>query len=97
MTHRMRQRRGAFLKPQDITPQRLATIRGLNALALARGQTLAQMALTWVLRHEGMSSVLIGASRETQITDAVKAASAAALSADELHTIERLLNTPNPA
>jgi L-glyceraldehyde 3-phosphate reductase len=93
----MRQRRGTFLKPQDITPQRLATIRGLNALALARGQTLAQMALTWVLRHEGMSSVLIGASRKTQITDAVKAASAAALSADELQAIEQLLNTPNPA
>jgi len=89
--------RGLFLKPQDITPQKLATIRGLNQLALARGQTLAQMALTWVLRHEGMSSVLIGASRETQITDAVKAAGAAALSSEELQAIEQLLNTPNPA
>jgi L-glyceraldehyde 3-phosphate reductase len=89
--------RGLFLKPQDITPQKLATIRGLNQLALARGQTLAQMALTWVLRHEGMSSVLIGASRETQITDAVKAAGTAALSSEELQAIEQLIKTPNPA
>jgi L-glyceraldehyde 3-phosphate reductase len=82
---------GVFLKAQDITPQRLATLRGLNDVALARGQTLAQMALTWVLRHQTMSSVLIGASRVGQITDAVRAANAAPLSADELRAIERLL------
>ena len=55
------------------------------------------MALTWVLRHEGMSSVLIGASREAQITDAVKAAGATALSSEELQAIEQLLKTSNPA
>lgn len=89
--------RGAFLKPQDITPHKLAMIRGLNGVALARGQTLAQMALTWVLRHEGMSSVLIGASRESQITDAVKAANAAPLSTEELQTIDQLLAAPTSA
>jgi L-glyceraldehyde 3-phosphate reductase len=83
--------RGVFLKPQDLTPERLATIRALNEMAPGRGQTLAQMALTWVLRHPGMTSVLIGASREQQITDAVAAANAPALSAEELQGIERLL------
>jgi L-glyceraldehyde 3-phosphate reductase len=83
--------RGVFLKPQDITAERLALLRALDGLARERGQTLAQMALTWVLRHEGMTSVLIGASREGQIVDAVAAANAAALSDGELQGIERVL------
>lgn len=82
---------GVFLKPTDITPERLATLRALNDLAQARGQTLAQMALTWVLRHQGMTSVLIGASRESQILDAVKAVNAAGLSDTEVSAIERIL------
>jgi L-glyceraldehyde 3-phosphate reductase len=51
------------------------------------------MALTWVLRHPGMTSVLIGASRAQQVRDAVEAASAAPLSVDELATIEGVLAT----
>jgi L-glyceraldehyde 3-phosphate reductase len=82
---------GVFLKPTDITPERLAKLRALNDLAQARGQTLAQMALTWVLRHQGMTSVLIGASRESQILDAVKAVNAAGLSDTEVSAIERIL------
>ena len=83
--------RGVFLKPQDITAERLTTIRALNDVAQARGQTLAQMAVTWILRHGAMTSVLIGASRESQIADAVKAANAPALADAELQAIERIL------
>ncbi|HNE04388.1 MAG TPA: aldo/keto reductase, partial [Anaerolineales bacterium] len=60
-----------FLKPAHITDERIAKVQKLNALAQQRGQTLAQMALAWVLRHEGMTSVLIGASKVSQIEDAV--------------------------
>ncbi|MGY0195243.1 aldo/keto reductase [Leptothrix sp. BB-4] len=80
-----------FLKPADLTPQRLQTIAALDAIARARGQKLAQMALTWVLRHPAMTSVLIGASRPQQVRDAVEAASAPALTVDELAGIEAAL------
>lgn len=80
-----------FLRPADLTPQRLRTIAALDAIARARGQKLAQMALTWVLRHPAMTSVLIGASRAQQVRDAVEAAAAPALTADELAAIEAAL------
>ena len=60
-----------FLKPAQITDQVLAKIRKLNELAEQRGQTLAQMALAWVLRRPEVTSVLIGASRVAQVEDAV--------------------------
>ena len=56
-----------FLKPDQITESKLASVRKLNDLARARGQTLAQMALAWVLRHPGVTSALTGASRVEQI------------------------------
>lgn len=56
-----------FLKPEHITESKLRCIRKLDVLAKARNQTLAQMALAWVLRHPGMTSALIGASRVEQI------------------------------
>ena len=83
--------RGAFLKPEDVTAQRLAVVRRLDELARARGQTLAQLALAWVLRHGGMSSVLIGASRVAQIDDAVGALQGLAFSQDELALIDQVL------
>ncbi|WP_374398640.1 aldo/keto reductase [Niveibacterium sp.] len=86
--------RGAFLKPEQITPQRLALVRALNDIAAARGQRLAQMALSWVLRQPAISSVLIGASRSEQILDAVAAANAAPLSPEEINAIEAVLRTP---
>ncbi|NML18070.1 aldo/keto reductase [Azohydromonas caseinilytica] len=88
--------RGAFLTPQDVTAQRLAVVRQLDELARSRGQTLAQLALAWVLRHAGMSSVLIGASRVAQIDDAVGALRGLAFNADELATIERMLGGLEP-
>lgn len=86
--------RGHFLKPTDVTPARLARIEQLNTLAAGRGQTLAQMALAWVLRHPGMSSVLIGASRADQIDDAVGALQRLEFSAGELAGIDRALHAP---
>ena len=80
-----------FLKPSDVTPERLATIHRLNALAQARGQKLSQMALAWVLRHAGMTSVLIGASRTSQIDDAVGALQRLDFSGDELAAIDAAL------
>lgn len=81
-----------FLKPADLTPQRLRTIAALDAIARARGQKLSQMALTWVLRHATMTSVLIGASRPQQVREAIEAASASSFSAEELAAIDAALN-----
>ena len=80
-----------FLKPAHITDDRIAKVQKLNALAQGRGQTLAQMALAWVLRHEEMTSVLIGASRVSQIEDAVGMLSNVEFSGDELQQIENIL------
>jgi L-glyceraldehyde 3-phosphate reductase len=81
--------RGVFLKPQDVTPARLEIIGKLNAVARDRGQSLAQMALAWILRHPGMSSVLIGASRVAQLEDAVAALDRPDFGADELSAIDQ--------
>ena len=80
-----------FLRREQITPERLATIQQLNGLAQQRGQTLAQMAIAWVLRHPGMTSALIGASKPSQIEDCVTAAQNLAFSAEELAAIEGIL------
>ena len=66
-------------------------MRQLNDLARARGQSLAQMALAWVLRHPGMTSALIGASRVEQIEDAVGALGNLAFGAEELAALEGIL------
>jgi len=80
-----------FLKPAHITDERIAKVQKLNTLAQQRGQTLAQMALAWVLRHEGMTSVLIGASKVSQIEDAVGMLNKVEFSGDELQAIENIL------
>jgi len=80
-----------FLKPANITADKLAKVQKLNELAKSRDQTLAQMALAWVLRHDGMTSVLIGASNEAQIDDAVGALQNLAFSSEELQHIEAIL------
>jgi L-glyceraldehyde 3-phosphate reductase len=58
-----------FLTPEDLTPELLAQVRTLAAIAARRGQSLAQMALAWVLRQPAMTSVVIGASRSSQILE----------------------------
>jgi L-glyceraldehyde 3-phosphate reductase len=80
-----------FLRPEHVTDEKLAKVEKLNALAQGRSQTLAQLALVWVLRHTAVTSALIGASRPEQIDDAVGTVANLALSADELAQIERIL------
>jgi len=80
-----------FLKPAHITDDKIARVQDLNALAQQRGQSLAQMALAWVLRHEEMTSVLIGASKVSQIEDAVGTLNNLNFSAEELQQIEAIL------
>ena len=82
-----------FLKSKDITDEKIDKVRKLNDLAKSREQTLAQMALAWVLRHESMTSVLIGASKVEQIEDAVGTLKRLDFSEDELEKIEGILNT----
>jgi len=83
--------KGGFLKPAQITEDKLAKVRRLNDLAQARGQTLAQMALAWVLRHPEVTSALIGASRIAQIDDAVGAIQHLEFADEELESIEQIL------
>jgi L-glyceraldehyde 3-phosphate reductase len=80
-----------FLKRDAITKDKLAQVRRLNELAQGRDQTLAQMALAWVLRHPVMTSALIGASRVAQIDDAVGALQNLSFTAQELQTIDTIL------
>jgi L-glyceraldehyde 3-phosphate reductase len=80
-----------FLKPAHITDDKIEKVKKLNTLARKRGQTLAQMALAWVLRHDTMTSVLIGASKVSQIEDAVGTLNNLDLSAQELTEIETIL------
>src|SRR5438309_6149024 len=80
-----------FLKREQVTEDVLAQVRRLNQCARARGQTLAQMALAWVLRHREVTAALIGASRPGHIDDAVAALDKRAFSDDELRTIDRIL------
>ena len=77
------------LSPDLLTEESLAKIRALNEIAAARGQTLAQMALAWVLRDERVTSALIGASSVAQLEDNIVALDRLAFSADELAEIDR--------
>ncbi len=74
-----------------VTPQRLETIAALNNIAQRRGQSLAQMALAWVLRREEVTSVVIGASQVSQIDDCLGSVENLNFSADELAEIDSLL------
>lgn len=80
-----------FLKPSQITDEKLSKVQKLNEMATARGQTLAQMALAWVLRHPIVTSALVGASRPQQIEDSVGALDNLDFSDEELDKIEAIL------
>jgi L-glyceraldehyde 3-phosphate reductase len=82
---------GIFLKENHITPERIEKIRLLNDMATGRGQKLAQMALAWILRDPRVTSVLIGASKPVQITDAVKCLNSEAFTDEELFRINGIL------
>jgi L-glyceraldehyde 3-phosphate reductase len=80
-----------FLRPEHITEERLAKVRQLNEIAQARRQTLAQMAVAWILRHKAMTSVLVGASRVRQVEDNVAALGNLEFTAKELQVIDGIL------
>ena len=80
---------GRFLKAEALSEERLAKIRALAKIAAARGQTLAEMALAWILRDSVVTSVLIGASKPSQILDNIKALSNTAFSPEELAEIDK--------
>ncbi len=80
-----------FLKPEGVTDERIGKANKLNALAQARGQTLAQMALAWVLRDGRVTSALIGASKVQQIDDCVAATKTLGFSDGELKQIDAIL------
>ncbi|AFC27261.1 YghZ [Paenibacillus mucilaginosus 3016] len=80
-----------FLRPEELTDSVLGKVRELNAIAQERGQKLSQMALAWVLRGGRVTSALIGASKVSQIEDAVGAVANLEFSGEELERIERIL------
>ena len=83
-------RDGRFLHREDITEEKLAKIRALNEIAGERGQTLPQMALSWVLKDDSITSVLIGASRPEQILENLGIVGAAGFSEEELKKIDEI-------
>lgn len=80
-----------FLRPQHVTEEKVAQVRRLNEIAKARGQSMAQMAIAWVLRHPTVTSALIGASSPQQIRDVVSTLDHLQFNADELQAIEVIL------
>lgn len=80
---------GRFLKETALTEEKLAQIRALNDIAAARGQTLAEMALAWILRDGKVTSVLIGASKPQQILDNIAALNNTTFTEEELKAIDK--------
>lgn len=79
-----------FLKPEHITHELMEKIKALNELAKSRGQTLAQMSLSWVLNNPAVTSVLIGASSPEQILDNLGCVKSAPFTTDELKEIDQI-------
>ncbi|WP_037290247.1 L-glyceraldehyde 3-phosphate reductase [Saccharibacillus sacchari] len=82
-----------FLNQNQITPEAMRKVRALNQMAVARGQSLAQFALAWVLRGERVTSVLIGASRVSQIEENIETLKQLEFTTEELERIEKILKT----
>ncbi len=80
-----------YLKVEQLTDERIDKARRLNDLALQRGQTLAQMALAWLLRDRQVTSVLVGASSVQQLQNNIHALSDLSFSEEELQLIETIL------
>lgn len=80
-----------FLQQEHITAEKISQLNQLNAIAESRGQKLAQMALSWILRDERITSVLVGASKPEQLADSLKCLNNISFTADELQAIENIL------
>jgi len=86
-----RMARREHLTPDRLTPDLLARLRRLDAIAAARGESLATMALAWILQRPGMTSVIIGTSSVAQLDDNLKAVASPPFTADELAAIDAVL------
>jgi len=84
-------RPGGFLFPKDVTPEKIEKVKTLSQIAKERGQTMAQMALAWVLRTGRVTSAIIGASRLEQIEENIGAVKNLEFSGEELEKIEAVL------
>lgn len=84
---------GVFLNESSLTPEKLAVISKLNDIAKSRGQKLAHMALSWILKDDRVTSVLIGASKPEQITDSIKALDNIIFSESEIKQIDEILQS----
>jgi L-glyceraldehyde 3-phosphate reductase len=80
-----------FLGARDVTEEKINKVRLLSYLADGRGQSMASLALAFVLRHEAVASVIVGASRAEQVADSVKVVENMSLSPEELAQIETIL------
>lgn len=85
-------RTSVFLNESDLSEEKMATIRGLGAVAERRGQSLAQLALAWALRDPRMTSLIIGASSVEQLETNIAALDNLDFTADELAEIEQHLS-----
>lgn len=83
--------RGGFLKKEALTPEVLGKIQALNERAAIRGQSLAEMALAWLLKNETVTSVIVGASSVEQLGDSLKTLNHLSFEEEELHAIEKML------
>jgi L-glyceraldehyde 3-phosphate reductase len=81
-----------YLKTDQITPEKLDKVRRLNAIAEGRGQSLAQMAVAWLLKDERITTVLVGVSRKQQLLDNIGALANLDFSQEELQAIEEILS-----
>ena len=80
-----------FLTREDITEDKLAKVRRLNEIARSRGQSMAQMALAWILRQPAVTSALVGASRVSQVEDSIATLNRLDFTPDELQSIDQVL------
>ena len=80
-----------FLKEDQVTPERIAQVKALGDIAAQRGQNLAQMALSWLLKDQRVTSVLVGASKPSQLLDSLQCITKTNFTGDELRAIEKVL------
>jgi L-glyceraldehyde 3-phosphate reductase len=84
-------REGTFLSKEEVTPEAIGKVHKLNDIAAQRNQSLAQMAIAWLLKDERLTSVLVGASSSAQLRDSLFSLNNMAFTKDELEAIENVL------
>ncbi|MDE5785503.1 MAG: aldo/keto reductase, partial [Duncaniella sp.] len=82
---------GKFLKAEMITPPLVGKLKALNAIALRRGQTLAEMSLAWLLKDNRVTSVIVGSSSVAQLADTIRSLDNLTFTPDELSEIDRII------